>query len=188
MRSFGIVLCIFMFTALSMLASGTAHAFTLEPKKVIPQQINDLPFYGNVKKSAALTDADEKFAKTVVARMGSGEKASEFFSDRAWDAFKDARLNDAMKRANQAWLLDKKDYRAYWVMAIIQQFRGAPHDEVDGLFKKALQYVGEDEKSRLEHDHQTFLDGDKHNIAENIGQISEQYKKAAAQLTDKQGN
>jgi len=56
---------------------------------------------------------------------------------------------------------------------------------VDRLFKKALQYVVEDEKSRLQHDYKTFLDGDKHNVAENIQQISEQYNKAVTQLTDK---
>jgi len=184
-RNIRIVLCIFIIAGFSMLASGPAHAFKLEPKDVVPQQINDLPFYGNVKKSDELKDADEKFLKTVVTRLGTAEQASIYFSDRAWDSFKNAKLNDAMKHANQAWLLDDKDYRAYWAMAVIQQFRGASHEEVDRLFKKALQYVDEDEKSRLQHDYKTFLDGDKHNVAENIQQISEQYNKAVTQLTDK---
>ena len=70
-------------------------------------------------------------------------------------------------------------------MAIIQLFRGAPKDEVDDLFEKALATVDSDNKARLAQDYENFLKGGENHPVENLAQIAEQYQQAQKALLGK---
>ena len=164
-------------------------ADALDAYHAVPQQINDLPFYGgpDVRKTAEMTRLDEQFMATAVEKCGTPELASRYYSGRAWQAFRLQNLNVSMKRANQAWLLDRKNYSSYWVMAIIQSFRGAPDNEVRSLFKMALELVGDagEEKSRLTQDYETYLAGQGAEHAEELRQRCERYQAALSLIYGK---
>lgn len=169
-------------TLLVLLAASSAFADALNIPDVIPHNISELPFYGNVQKTPQMQQADEQFKKTAIEKAGSADKASDYFAGQAWTAFQNAKLNDAIKRANESLLLDDRNYRAYWVMAIVQKFRGAPHDEVDALFKKAIANVSAADKARFTQDYQTFLSGNDENAVDNLQQVSQEYQKAKKAL------
>jgi hypothetical protein len=183
MRQIVITACAALVTVFAFLFP--ASAARLDPQDTVPQHINDLPLYGNVKKSQDLLDADAKFKAGAIAAAGSAEKASQALAARAWREFQSQKLNVAMRRANEAWLLDDKNYRAYWLMALVQHFRGAPRDEVDGLFKRAFATVTETDRPRLERDYNTFKSGHDDMAVENQQEIAQQYQKATQALTSK---
>ncbi len=123
-------------------------------------QSNELPLYGRlygVNPPKELQQADEQFKRSVIKASGSPEKGSDYFADRAWEAYGDRQFGFAMRRANQSWLLNNRNYRAYWVMALVQKANGASHSEVDALFRMAIRYVSKTGKARLMQDYQAFL-------------------------------
>ncbi len=73
--------------------------------------------YGEVAKTPVQQKADQEFIDDMIARCGSREKASSELAHRGWDPKND--LSTAMKRFNQAWLLDAKNAQAYWGMGVV---------------------------------------------------------------------
>lgn len=165
-----------------LLLASPAFALTLNVGDVVPNGVNELPLYGGIQKNAEMQKADEQFTASAAQAAGSAEKASAYAVGKAWEAFQDMKLNEAMKRANQAWLLDNNNYESYWVMAIIQIFRGAPKEEVTALFEQALAKADSSNNARLTQDYQTFLSGQENHSIENLAQIKEQYQMARKAL------
>jgi hypothetical protein len=174
-----------LFAMSILLLASPAFAVTLNSGDVVPQNINELPLFGNVQKTPEMLQADETFKAKATKAAGSAEEAAAYVAGKAWEAFQNMKLNEAMKRANQAWLLDNKNFNAYWVMAITQIFRGAPKEEVDDLFEQALAAVDSDNKARLTQDYQTFLNGGENHPVENLAQIAEQYQEARKALLER---
>lgn len=110
---------------------------------------NLIPMYEGVKKNAAMIEADEKF-KAFNAEMGhTPEEGARIGADLGWRYFlRDGDPATAMKRFNQAWLLDPKNGDAYHGMAVMSlilsenpAFAACPFTSAraDALFQKALQ-------------------------------------------------
>lgn len=101
---------------------------------------NQLPMYGGIEKTDAQKKADEK----LIASLKDGGFTLEQGSDNAvksgWVAFhkKDRDLATAMKRFNQAWLLDPENGDAYHGFALVLAERKSPPDEVEKYFRLAL--------------------------------------------------
>jgi tetratricopeptide (TPR) repeat protein len=101
---------------------------------------NQLPMYGGIEKNEAQKKADEK----LIASLKDGGFTLEQGSDNAvksgWVAFhkKDRDLATAMKRFNQAWLLDPENGDAYHGFALVLFERKSPPDEVEKYFRLAL--------------------------------------------------
>ncbi len=114
-----------------LLATGVANA----------QDQNLLPKYGSQPKSEALKAADAAFIAGMDADYhGDRRKASAFMAARGWQYLGQGDLDDAMRRFNQAWLLDKKDGDALWGMAAIESSR-QNYDESLKLFAEAEPHV-----------------------------------------------
>lgn len=82
-------------------------------------EINLRPEYGNVKKDKAHTEEDRKFIQTVLKEDVTNRKGSEHLVQLGFTYLYRGDLETAMRRFNQAWLLDPKNENAYWEFAAI---------------------------------------------------------------------
>jgi len=85
------------------------------------QPINLLPKYGELPKNEAQKLVDAEFIALIDAQYkGDRKKASGELADMGWQFLRQGKVDDAMRRFNQAWLLDHANGRALWGMANIQ--------------------------------------------------------------------
>lgn len=81
-----------------------------------PPRVEDLPMYGQptLPRPTQLKQADEQFIATATAGFGgNGKLASLSWIGEADRFFEAGNLNVAMRRYNQAWLLDDTNYEVY---------------------------------------------------------------------------
>lgn len=120
-----------MLVALSW-ASGVAFA----------QNINLLPKYGTVVKDQCLLDADAQFLSEVDAHYkGDRKQAAHDVAVSAWKILRQGNAAVAMRRFNQAWLIDSQNGSALWGMAIITGKAGNLEQSLK-LFAEAADLVG----------------------------------------------
>jgi hypothetical protein len=89
------------------------------PKGKIHYPINELPMYGERVKTPAQIRADKAFIKTATKGGKSREDAAEYFAQTGWNSFYKGDQTTAIKRFNQAWLLDPSNQHALWGFAVI---------------------------------------------------------------------
>jgi tetratricopeptide (TPR) repeat protein len=108
------------------------------------QQRNLQPKYGSTPANEAQKKADKEFIAAMDEHFkGDRKKASEDASTRGWKYLRQNNAQDAMKRFNQAWLLDHANGAALWGMAAISSVNDKT-DESLKLFAEAEHYVGTD--------------------------------------------
>ncbi|ASU34512.1 tetratricopeptide repeat protein [Mucilaginibacter xinganensis] len=88
-------------------------------KKKAETQINLQPEYGNVSKSKEQLEEDRQFIETVLKQDTIRRKGSEHLVKLGFTYLYRGDLETAMKRFNQAWLLDPKNENAYWGYAAV---------------------------------------------------------------------
>jgi tetratricopeptide (TPR) repeat protein len=109
-----------------------------------PKNINLMPKYGLVQKNKAQLAADKELFTAIDKQYkGDRKKAAEDAAMRGWQFLRKGDMETAMKRFNQAWLLDSKNGKALWGMAAIQGNTGKM-DESLQLFSEAEQFEGND--------------------------------------------
>jgi uncharacterized protein (TIGR02145 family) len=95
------------------------------------------PMYGEIPQSEAYKKIDEDFIGSAVALSGSREKASESFIKKSWAYLYHDSIDLAMRRFNQAWLLNPDNPDSYFGFAAITEIRrGIP--EAERYFKMGL--------------------------------------------------
>ncbi len=73
------------------------------------------PMFGdNCVKSADLQKIDEKFRKTAIKQNGSADSAAKVYLQMGWHYFYNRQDATAMKRLNQAWLLNPENAAIYF--------------------------------------------------------------------------
>ena len=107
---------LFLFVALLLAQSATAQA----------QPIDQVPMYGGMDRSAdpALRGADQRLISQTTAHYGSREKASSAFVGNAFAYYGKDDLVNAMRRFNQAWLLDPNNPEVYWGFGAVRHDQG----------------------------------------------------------------
>ncbi len=77
--------------------------------------------YGGVDRQSnpQLKSGDEQFIAGVTKEFGSREKASEMFVEQGIRYYQQDNYSMAMKRFNQAWLLNSNNPDVYWGFGII---------------------------------------------------------------------
>lgn len=124
----------FFFTFLILAASACGIAYA--------QDISLLPKYGSLPKNEAQKLSDEKFIAGVDEYYkGNRKKAAEEISERGWQSLRQGKVTDAIRRFNQAWLLDNSNGSALWGMATIQANTGKATDSLK-LFEEAERSIG----------------------------------------------
>lgn len=116
--------------ALSLVSTGWVVADTLP--------INQLPMYGRQEKNEAMKAADAAFLAAVDQRGLSRQEAARQAVQSGWTYWRKKDIASAMRRFNQAWLLDPDNGNIYHGFAVVMADRGAAPAEVEGLFGQAL--------------------------------------------------
>jgi tetratricopeptide (TPR) repeat protein len=121
-----------LLTAALILFANVAHA----------DDLNLLPKYGLLPKTESQKAADAKFISAIDEQYhGDRNKASTELAARGWQYLKERNFADAMRRFNQAWLLNNSNGTALWGMAAIQASWGKTDDALK-LFAEAEKFVG----------------------------------------------
>ena len=108
------------------------------------EDIDLLPKYGLLPKNAAQRAADEQFiAKTDQEFNGNRKKAAADIAERGWYLLRQGDAAMAMRRFNQAWLLDPENGSALWGMAKLRA-EASKFPEALALFDEAEPLVGDD--------------------------------------------
>lgn len=86
--------------------------------------------YGGQDRSAnpVLKRADERLIADVTKEFGSREKASDLFVEQGIRFYRMDDYAKAMRRFNQAWLLNSDNPDVYWGFAMVYHDRGKPCD------------------------------------------------------------
>lgn len=117
----------------------------------LAQETNLQPKYGAGPKSDMQKAADAKFLAGIDDYYkGDRKKAAEAASARGWQFLRQGNKPDAMRRFNQAWLIDNANGNALWGMAAIQAEAGAIAESMK-LFVEAEGFVGGDLDFAVDH-------------------------------------
>jgi len=128
---------------LSILLTACLCACAAKPQTP-PEDPDSLPKYGLLPRNAAQRAADDAFiTETDQEFHGDRKKAAADIAGRGWYLLHQGDAATAMKRFNQAWLLDPENGSALWGMAALRGQAGK-FTEALALFAEAEQLVGDD--------------------------------------------
>lgn len=120
---------------------STAMAWSFDPVFAQEQRIDNIPMYGQpaIPRPEHLKKADEDFIKEAVAGLGTREAASKAWFAQGEEFLQKRNLDFAMRRYNQAWLLNPNNYQPYWGFGRVMLERGKFDEAIDHLERsKAL--------------------------------------------------
>ena len=123
-----------VFFLVTMLAGSSA---SIRAATQIP--VDQVPMYGGMDRGAIseLKAADEKLIADTSRRYGTREKASAAFVGNGFSYYQRNDLANAMRRFNQAWLLDPKNAESFAGFGSVLHDQGK-NCEAMQLFEKAL--------------------------------------------------
>jgi len=109
--------------AIPLLVLGSALYGASNQENDIPK--NELPMYGGMPFTPAEESANKLFlAMTLATSGGSKEKAYQSMLESAWHWYFQKNYSTAMKRFNQAWLINPNDPRVFSGYGAIADARG----------------------------------------------------------------
>jgi hypothetical protein len=88
--------------------------------------IDQVPMYGAMDRSRipSLKKGDENLIKNGIKGFGTREKAADAWFSVGWNFYRSDDLQNAMRRFNQAWLLNPHDPKPFWGFAMVLHDRG----------------------------------------------------------------
>ena len=94
-----------------------------------------LPMFGQPKipRPENLKQADEAFIRDSTLRYGNRQAASNALAAQGWAAIRAKQPDLAMQRFNQAWLLNSKNYGAFWGFGAVLSERGKLAEAIEQL-------------------------------------------------------
>jgi tetratricopeptide (TPR) repeat protein len=124
-----------VFQKMSLVVVAIAALLTVGCASVPSEQrIDNIPMYGQpeLPRPEILRTADDAFISITSAAFGGNrEAASEAWWKQAEEYMANRNLDFAMRRYNQAWLLNPSSYKPYWGFARVMLER----DKVDEAIK-----------------------------------------------------
>jgi len=110
----------------------------------LSKRIDNLPLYGqpNIERSAEMRKLDEEFIATAVAGLGTRERASDAWWAEGERFVAERNFDYAMRRYNQAWLLNPSGFKPWWGIARVLMESGRP-DEAQMFFARAISLVND---------------------------------------------
>jgi tetratricopeptide (TPR) repeat protein len=112
----------YLFLLVAVILSGCATPGSMQLGTGIDQQ----PMYGGMERQSVpeLKSADERLIADVSKEYGSREKACDAFVDQGVRYYQADNLSMAMKRFNQAWLLNPSNPNVFWGFAMVYHDQG----------------------------------------------------------------
>ncbi len=80
-----------------------------------------------------LKKADEAFIREAVAKYRSREEASRVFAAQGWAAIRENKKDLALDNFNRAWLLNPKNYQAFWGFGAVLSAQGKLLEAIEQL-------------------------------------------------------
>lgn len=110
-----------------MLTLGSARAQNDDADK--------LPMLGQPKitRPENLKKSDEDFIRGMTLRFGSRLAGSNALAEQGWAALRSGQADLAMLRFNQAWLVNPKNFRAFWGFGAVLSQRGKLSEAIELL-------------------------------------------------------
>ena len=96
----------------------------------------EIPMWEGIKKNPAMIAADEEFI-AAIEKAGGRRAGANRANQLGWDFLGQHNPDMAIKRFNQAWLLDPSNPNIYWGYAVAVHQQGRPISEVKRFFTKA---------------------------------------------------
>jgi len=96
---------------------------------------NEQPLYGGIAKPPAMIEADQHFIDDVLKMGLSRAQGSDKAVETGWTYLRQGDLADAMKRFNQAWLLDPDNGDAFHGFAVAVLERDRDTAKAEAYFK-----------------------------------------------------
>ncbi|WP_405232542.1 carbohydrate binding domain-containing protein [Lentisalinibacter salinarum] len=124
------------------------------PSTAAGYPVNEVPMYGLHEKTEQQRRADEAYIRMMTAGGRSREAAAEVAAKNAWNVFYTGDKAQAIRRFNQAWLLDPDNALALWGFAVTSIDRG---DWEAALRYYRMAMESDPENPRLERDYQLAL-------------------------------
>lgn len=125
--------------------------YSLVPSWAAAQSENPdkLPMFGQPKipRPENLKQADEAFIRDATLRYGSRLAASNTLANQGWTAVRAKQSDLAMQRFNQAWLLNPKNFSAFWGFGALLSERGKLTEAIEQL--EAARDLTEDPGQRV---------------------------------------
>ncbi|MBH0180882.1 MAG: hypothetical protein HP490_04180 [Nitrospira sp.] len=120
---------------------GAGWLLVLLACAAVPNEMAHLPMYGGMdrKSVSAFREADEELRAGSIEAFGTLKDASDISVDHGFKFVAHKEYSMAMKRFNQAWVLDPDNPRVYWGFGTVLVQRGQSCDAVP-LLEKALSY------------------------------------------------
>jgi Tfp pilus assembly protein PilF len=108
-----------------------------------------LPMFGQPKinRSEDLKKADDAFIRDSTLRYGNRQAGSNTLTAQGWAAVRAGQDDVAMRRFNQAWLLNPKNYSVFWGYGAVLSAKGKLSEALEYL-ETARQLV-DDPKQRV---------------------------------------
>ena len=118
-------------TLMLFVAAGVAAATKDYPP-------NEQPMYGGIQKTAAMKKADDDYIRSVLAMGYTRESGARKAVELGFQYFSRRDFATAMKRFNQAWILDPRLGDIYHGFALVLIERDGNDWGAEQLFRKAL--------------------------------------------------
>ena len=121
--------------------------------------VNELPMFGGYEPTEWQERANEEFFRMVLPEFdGARDTAAEHFARTGWNLYYGGDWTVAVKRFNQAWLLDRDNQHALWGFAVIERERGQ-RDEALRYYRMALEAGTGPEYAKLKSEYESLLGG-----------------------------
>lgn len=130
---------IFITCLLILIATSLTSCVTIPNN----QKIDDVPMYGQpeIPRPELAKEEDSKFINNAISRFGGNRNiASLAWCDVAEDFYNKGNYHYAMRRYNQAWLLNPDNYKVYWGFGRVMLVR-REYEKAFDYFEKAKELV-----------------------------------------------
>jgi tetratricopeptide (TPR) repeat protein len=109
--------------------------FTLGTAQAQSDDVDKLPMFGQPKiaRPDKLKKADENFIRGVTLRFGNPQAGSNALAAQGWTALRSGQSDLAMLRFNQSWLVNPKNFRAFWGFGAVLSQRGKLYEAIELL-------------------------------------------------------
>jgi Tfp pilus assembly protein PilF len=99
------------------------------------ESADNLPMYGqpDIVRSENSKKADEEFIRNALAKYGNRQTGSNAMAAEGWTLVRNRKQEAALQRFNQAWLLNPKNFQAFWGFGAVLSERGKIAEAIDQL-------------------------------------------------------
>lgn len=120
---------------------------------------SEIPMYGDSTRAGRLKPSDAAFIASIEKAGKTRQDVAKDVLRTAWAHFRKGEHAQAMRKFNQAWLLDPENGDAYHGFAVITVVRDRPVDEAEKFFRMALSKPGVSVNAYVDYGRLLWIEG-----------------------------